>query len=401
MEIRPILSAMLRNKTGAILIALQIAFTLAVVANALFIIYQRWEKIERPTGMDVENIVAFSSQWVGQNINYGEAIKADLRAISALPGVVSVTPAPSVPLSGSGSGRGLSITPGENQETVGAGFFYVDHNAIQTLGLNLIEGRNFTTTDELWRETQTSDQPHNIIITKAMADGLFPDGGALGKPVYLPEADFTVIGIVEQMQGAWVDWDGFERSVLLPAIDANTSFYRYIVRAEPGQLNSLIPRLEETMLAINPRRVIGRMMTLSEYAEDSYRNDSAMMWILLTVIILLLVVTIVGIVGLAAFTVNQRTHQIGTRRALGARQFQILRYFLVENWLITSIGLSIGVVLATGFNYGLATQFETERIDWFYIPLGMVLLWLLGLAAVFGPARRASRVSPAIATRTV
>ena len=78
-----------------------------------------------------------------------------------------------------------------------------------------------------------------------------------------------------------------------------------------------------------------------------------------------------------------------------------MRYFLVENWLITSIGLAIGALLATGFNYGLATQFETERLDWFYIPMGMALLWILGLTAVYGPARRASRVSPAIATRTV
>ena len=123
MEIRPILSAMLRNKTGAVLIALQIAFTLAVVANALFIIYQRWEKIERPTGIDTENIVAFSSQWVGQNVNYAEAIREDLRVLGQLPGVIAVTPAQSIPLSGGGSGRGLGTEPGDDAERVSAGFF--------------------------------------------------------------------------------------------------------------------------------------------------------------------------------------------------------------------------------------------------------------------------------------
>ena len=76
-------------------------------------------------------------------------------------------------------------------------------------------------------------------------------------------------------------------------------------------------------------------------------------------------------------------------------------YFLVENWVITTAGVLVGVVLATGLNYWLVTAYELEVMSWFYVPLGILSLWSVGLLAVLGPARRAARVSPAIATRTV
>jgi len=112
-------------------------------------------------------------------------------------------------------------------------------------------------------------------------------------------------------------------------------------------------------------------------------------------------ITALGIVGLASFSVSQRTKQIGTRRALGARRRDILHYFMTENWLITSMGTILGSVFAVALNFWLVNLYDLPAISWYYIPVGVVCLWALGLLAVLGPAFRASAISPSIATRSV
>ena len=108
-----------------------------------------------------------------------------------------------------------------------------------------------------------------------------------------------------------------------------------------------------------------------------------------------------GIVGLAVFGINRRRKQIGTRRALGATRFQILRYFLVENLFITGIGVAIGAVLTVGFRIILTTNFNMPAMAWYYTPLGMLALLVIGQLAVLGPAASAARTQPAIATRSL
>lgn len=126
-----------------------------------------------------------------------------------------------------------------------------------------------------------------------------------------------------------------------------------------------------------------------------------MAWLLTAVIVALLVVTALGIVGLASFWVQQRTRQIGVRRALGATRGQILRYFQTENFLLATLGIFIGMVLAYGLNQLLMGRYELPRLPLVYLPVGAVALWLLGQIAVYWPARRAASVPPALATRSV
>jgi putative ABC transport system permease protein len=114
----------------------------------------------------------------------------------------------------------------------------------------------------------------------------------------------------------------------------------------------------------------------------------------------LLIVTALGIVGLASFWVQQRTKQIGIRRALGATRGQILRYFQTENFLLASTGIVLGMLLAYAINQWLMGKYELPRLPLYYLPFGAVTLWLLGQIAVFAPARRAAAVPPAVATRS-
>jgi putative ABC transport system permease protein len=140
---------------------------------------------------------------------------------------------------------------------------------------------------------------------------------------------------------------------------------------------------------------------MEDTRQRSYLQDSAMVKMLLFVVTVLIAITGLGIVGLASFSVARRTKQIGTRRALGATRPAILRYFMVENFLISTVGVVGGAVIAIAINMWMVDAFGLQRIAWYLIPAAMGALWLVGQIAVYGPARRATMVPPALATRSV
>jgi putative ABC transport system permease protein len=175
---------------------------------------------------------------------------------------------------------------------------------------------------------------------------------------------------------------------------------RYAVRLEPGAVASAYTEIEELMLAINPGR-IASVRTLAEIKEETFASQGAMTKMLTGVIFFLLLVTSLGIVGLTASAVTQRTRQIGTRRALGATKVDIVRYFLVENWLITGFGLLFGVGMTYGLNYLLVQFSEMPKMDPLLLAGGVLMLWLTGVLAALAPALRATAVAPEVATRTI
>jgi len=158
---------------------------------------------------------------------------------------------------------------------------------------------------------------------------------------------------------------------------------------------------EEHLAASDTTRPIKGVRPLDSYRHRSYLADRNMAIFMVAVTALLAGVTALGIFALATFNVNVRTRQVGTRRAVGARRADIVRYFMVENWLVTTGGVVLGCALALAAGYQLSTQFDLPRLDLYYLVGGIVVLWLLGLAAAWQPARRASRISPSVATRTV
>ncbi|HEX7029595.1 MAG TPA: FtsX-like permease family protein [Gammaproteobacteria bacterium] len=408
MEIRPILSAMLRNKTGPVLIALQIAITLAIVANAAFIIEQRAEKMNRPTGMDHENLIFARSYGFAADHDTMATIREDIDALNAMPGVRSAAYITNIPLSGSGSNSGFLPHPpeGENDpDSTNANYYSGDHRLMETLGLKLAAGRWFNP-EEI--EYNPDDKafgalPSSVVVTRAWADAAFGEGEpVVGKLLYDSIGDSTrIIGVIEHMQGAWVSWDQLDQVIIMGNISAAHPVITYAINVEPGQKDRLVAEIEAKLQDINRDRVVIEVRTHTDYIAESYSNDSAMIQMLTGVSVLLVAVTALGIVGLAAFNVNQRKKQIGTRRALGARRIDILRYFLVESLAITGIGIVIGTLLAFGMSWWLGTQFNLPQLDWRFVPPVILGVLVISQLAVLGPARRASGISPALATRSV
>jgi putative ABC transport system permease protein len=402
MELRPILSAMLRNKTGAILVGLQIALTLAVVANSVFIIMQRVEKIGRPPGIDSDNLIFVQSYGFGPSYNQRETVRSDLDTIRALPGVVSASTINGIPLSGGGSATNLGPTAEREKQTVNANYYTVDERGMESLGVKLVEGRNFTEAEIEFNPDPAGPQfAPFAIITKDTARAIFGDEHAVGKTVYGgANQTAVVIGVMDNMLGAWVGWDKLTQVILLPRIQAGP-LARYVVRTEPGRRDALMAEIEQKLSGSNPNRAISYVRSHTQIKERSYRADSRMVAFLSVLIGLMVSVTALGIVGLASFHVNVRRKQIGTRRAVGARRVDIIRYFMLENWLLTTGGVVAGSILAFAFGQWLSTAYSLPRLPPSYVIGGVIVLWVLGQLAAFLPARRAAAIPPAIATRTV
>jgi len=398
----PMLSGLMRNKTGPLLVALQIAVTLAIVINSLFIILQRVEKINRDSGMDVKNVIAIYVRGFGADFDIADSISNDIELIKSIPGVVAATVASHVPLSGAGSGTGLRIVPDETIDAISTGRFRWSEEGLDALGIELSRGRNFLPqeVDYIFPATNPG-APASILVTQALADDLFGEEDALGKIVYWGSMESsTIVGIIEHMHGSWVNWTSLGNVVIQPGKPAYTT-NKYITRVEPGMRDELMPIIEQKLADSNRQRVVKRVRTMEELAARSYRRDRGMAIILSVVITLLIGLTALVIVGLSSFHVTQRRKQIGTRRALGARRIDIIRQFMLENWLITTAGAALGVVLTMAVAYWLEVSFELERLDWRLLPAGIVTLWVLSSLAVFEPARRAAAVPPAVATRSV
>ena len=402
MELRPILSAMLRNKTGATLVALQVALTLAVVANALFIIMQRVEKIGREPGIDSANLFFVQSYGYGPTYDQREAVRSDLDLIRSLPGVLDASPTSGIPLSGGGSSESIGKAPGRENVTVAANYYAMDEHGVNALGVVLAEGRAFNE-----QEVQYNPDRNNVkfgpvvIITRDLARAVFGDEPALGRTVYDGNGEAAVVvGIMERMLGAWVDWDELGQVMLVPRIMAGP-ISRYIVRTEPGQRDALMAEVERKLTESGTSRAVTWVRAHSFFTESSYRADSRMVAFLLVIVGLMISVTALGIVGLATFNVNIRRKQIGTRRAVRARRRDIIRYFMLENWLLTTGGVILGTLLAFGFGHWLSTAYSLPRLQPVYVVGGIAALWILGQLAVIVPARRAAAIPPAIATRTV
>lgn len=401
--IKPIFLSMIRNRAGPILVAFQIAITLAVLVNAVFMAEQRIAKMERPTGIDDRNLFSVRSIGVTTRFNPDASVHDDLAYIRSVAGVVAATSINAPPLSQSGLISQLLTRPDDRGPPAQIAYYEVDEQGLATLGAPLLAGRNFRA-DEIAPPPASSGPPElgisEVLLTQSLARALFPAGNALGRSVYFGTHPAKVIGIIGDMGGpGWPVLD-FDHVALVPRLPSGRSIH-YLIRTVPGHRDALMRTIEDHLAASDPDRAIQDVRSLEWYKGLLYMMDRNMAIFLLTVTTLLIAISCVGVFGLVTFNVARRTKQIGTRRAVGARRADIIRYFLVENALITTTGVVVGCALALGAGYWLSVRLELPRLDLYYLVGGVLVLWSISQFAAWHPARRAATVPPSVATRTV
>jgi putative ABC transport system permease protein len=402
MDIAPIVSSLRRHRVAAALIVAEIALACAVLCNAFFLIASRFELMRIDSGVDEASLGILRVRGCGDcdSAELGARMLASLRQI---PGVESVSVVNAVPFGPRGGDAGLTLAPGGEGASAVAHFYAIGPGAADAMKLPLEAGGTFQSGD--FQDT-TSYLPADsrVWITRSLAEHLWPGQDPLGKEFWLDTMHFRVLGVLSHLarpnpgrRGA----DTAEWSVVVP-VSERSLFGTFLMRADPRDLPGVLARSRDVAAEVAPDLVVDEDASrpLAELRHRFYRQDRAMSAMLAAVVAALLLVTALGIMGLASFWVQQRTRQIGIRRALGATRGQIQRYFQLENLLLATTGIAIGMALAYGGNRLLMQHYEIARLPAYYLPIGAVLLGLVGQASVLPPARRAAAVPPALATRS-
>ncbi len=397
-----IVSTLRRHRTAATLIVLEIALTCAIVCNAIFLVRERLARMDLPSGVADAELVRVQIAGIGTRTDADALTAQDLAALRGIPGVVRATATNMVPFGGSAWNATISTIPNDPNPPISVAL-YLGHSLIDTLGIRLVAGRDFTP-EEYSKYDDTAANVHQTIISRGVAERLFPGTSPLGKPLYISGTDpQIVVGVIEHIarpnnfQRAEYDDD----SVLLPVSVPYTTGGTYMLRVDPSRRAEVLAAADGVLTKVDPNRIMLGHQTFDDIRKDHFKQDRAMAILLVAVSLALLVITALGVVGLASFWVQQRTRQIGIRRALGASRGHILRYFQLENFILATAGIIAGMGMAYGINLWLMHAYTIPRLPVIFLPIGALLLWLLGQIAVLGPALRASMIPPAIATRTV
>lgn len=404
-DLMPILSTLRRHKIAAGLIVLEVALTCAIVTNALHLIQTRIEALNVDSGLAESELVVLNLRGARPIPPERTAgiVAEDLARLRTLPGVKAATVANQIVYGNNSNNSYVTLQPDNQGLRVVAAQYTADDHMLPAFGLQLVAGRNFRP-DEVQDNFKVFAVPEprvgQMIINETMAAKLFPGRSAVGQSVYVFGAPTTIVGVVKTLTHTQLhrarggDNDG--AAMIFPLLGGGS----YVLRTEPGQRDAVIKAATAMLESIDRGRVVTQARTLTEMREQFYAQDRAMAWLMGGVCVLLLLVTAMGIVGLASFWVQQRTRMIGTRRALGATEAQILRYFQLENLLLTTTGIVLGLAAAVGLSQLLMQHYELARLPWIYLPAGALALWLLGQLAVWVPARRAARLAPVAALRS-
>jgi len=410
MDILPILSTLRRHKLTAWLLILEIALTCAIVCNAVFLIGQRLQRMDMPSGVAEHELLQIQVADVTSPSNPYARLAEDVAVLRQVPGVLSVASSNQVPFGNSSSNGNIRLDPAQPERTLNA-TTYFGENLVPTLGTRLVSGRDlqpddFVDVEAALKALGTGDSkslPHVTLITRTLAERLWPGQNPLGRLIYLtPTVGLRVVGVLDSLaRPNAYDEAKAQYTMVVPIRMGANKDQSYLIRTRREDRASVLAAALAALKKADPQRVVTTKRTFDEVRRKFFQDDRAMAGMLVGVIVALLIVTALGIVGLASFWVSQRRRTIGVRRALGATRANILHYFQTENFLLATLGIALGMLLAYAINLFLMTHYELPRLPAIYFPVGAIALWLIGQLAVLGPALRAAAVPPVVATRSV
>ncbi len=401
LQVRPILAALHSHKAAVVLLVLEIALTMAVLGNLVFIVYGNIQRAHVPTGVAESGIGLIQSIGVIGQDNPGTAA-GNIAVLRAVPGVADA--AYGGPPLWFVQSNPVFVDPSRKQALAKVYEFQGSQGLVSTLGLRVIQGRAPARDELPVAENATKDTEVPVLATQALASRLFADGHALGKVIYDGGSNpMRIVGIVDHLRGGITGRADDDYALVAEFLLGNQNVGGgFMIRAgDPAHLPEVLAAAAAALQKANPGHVQSKLYTMAELRENYFRSDLAAGRMLVAIMLILLVVTALGVSGLASFWVQQRRRQIGMRRALGATRGDILHYFQVENFLIVSAGVLLGALFAYALNLFLMHRFELAHLPAHYLLVSALALWVLGQLAVLGPALRAAAVPPVVATRSV
>jgi len=329
-----------------------------------------------------------------QNIAEGNRYYDQLiERIQAIPGVKSVGLTDTLPLGRNrtwGARAKDVVYPPDQYPTAFPRI--VDHRYLQTMGIPLRAGRYFD-------ERDTAKSELSLVINETMARNLWPGRDAVGQMVRLG-GDWRVIGVVGDVRHGALDQAPAAEMYLNFRQTDDWNAVEIVVRTT-RPVNALVPDVRAVMRRFDPTLPSTEFVPLEGLVDHAVAPRRLITNLLGTFSSLALLLASIGLYGVVAYSVGQRTQEIGIRMAIGAQRRDVLRLILSEGVIMAMIGVGVGLVLALVVTRALESLlFGVSATNPLIFAANAFILIVVALIASFMPARRASRIDPMEALRT-
>jgi putative ABC transport system permease protein len=386
-----------RQRLRGLFVVSQVALSLVLLVGAGLLINSFYRLLRVQPGFAPENLLTMEyrlpknkypkpeQQW--------EFHRQMVEHVRAVAGVQSAAIVRGLPFSGNGGAQTFTLpdrpAPAKGQEpkamfnTAGVGYF-------ETIGIPLVKGRTFN-------EHDAADTPPIIVINQTMARQYWPDADPIGQQVHFVDVNLTatVVGIVGDAKQYELNERPQPQIYDCYSQDPNI-FGTLVVRTQVEPL-SLAPAVKQAVWAVDREQPVWKVRTEEYLLNNNVAGRRFVLSLMLGFAGLALLLTALGLYGVMAYTVTQRTHEIGVRMALGAQPSDVLKLVLKQGLVLALVGIAAGLVGAFFVTRFLSTLlFGVSALD----PLTFAAVALVvTLVACYIPARRATKVDPMIALR--
>ncbi len=387
------------------LVIVEVALALVLLIGAGLLIRSFWKLQQTNPGFNSERVLTASLSL--PRARYSERAKMGvfhqqlLNRLAALPGVQSVGLTSDLPWTGYDENAGFNIegkTFPPNQD-VGARYHYVSADYFRTIGVPLLTGRFFTAEDQ-------PETPAVVLVNQSLAERYWAGESAVGKRFTFAsqpqEKDwFTIVGVVGDVK----DFPHSPAAVpafywatsQLPLFGASDSILALRTQDDPLQLVEAVRR---EVRALDKDLPLADIKPLATIASAAVAGQRFTLWLVGLFALLALALAAIGIYSVLSYLVAQRTHEIGIRMALGAKNRDVQRLVIRQGMKVATVGVSIGLIAAFGLTRVMRNLlFGVSASDPVTFAAIAVLLLLVVLLACWIPARRATKVDPMIALR--
>jgi predicted permease len=395
-------SGMLWRRLGANMVVIELATAMVLLVGAGLLGKSFYKLLHTDTGLQSDHIATIHVQAQPEKYNKNE-LRAALaheieRRVSSLPGVQSVGITTKMPIEDADWTSSFTI-PGRPDNGVHkeVATRFVSAGYMSTLRTRLIGGRYFTPDEDASKPTKV------VIVNQTLAKQYFPGEDAVGKRIaFDPKFPLLIVGVINDIQEGQLD--------AKPRGAAYTPFYQVpffegffvLARTAQDEKSMLLP-LMSTIHEVDKGMALYEPMTMDQKIHDApstYLHRSSA-WLVAAFAAMALVLSVVGLYGVIAYSVNQRTREIGVRMALGAQRSSVYGLVLRQAGRLTLSGLAIGLICSVAASVFLRKLLYGVQA-WDATTLGAVavLLGAVSLAASYLPAHRAASLNPTDALRT-
>ncbi|HJU41855.1 MAG TPA: ABC transporter permease [Vicinamibacterales bacterium] len=388
-------------RTRRMLMLAEVALALILVTGAGLMLRTMSNLLAVDSGVDHEQVISaqFALPPRYDRSRRVVFVEQTLERLKALPGATNAAFTFSLPLAGS-NWNSIFIVEGqpvpERSKLPSSAWTPVSHEYFETMGIRLLKGR-------LFGQTESAESPPVIVVNETFARRLFGTNNPIGARVKQgwPE-DKTpwreIVGVVNDVKVNSLQGDS-PLQAYIPYVQEPSGFGAFVLRAR-GDLNALRRPIEAAVREVEPNLPLNGIDTMDDVLEAGVGNERLTMVLLIGFAALALLIAAIGVFGVTAYTVSQRTQEIGVRIALGARPASVVSLVLRQEMGACLIGIAVGIAGALALSSLLESLlFGVTSRDTLTLSVSSLVLLLVTVLACVIPARRATSVDPATALR--